>query len=396
MIILFTENYNFCIEEALLVFNVKKFALGFVLLLVLCSVVVSLLEINIVKASGTIYIRADGSVEGTDKIHRDGNVYTFTDNVYDSLVVERDNVVVDGAGCSIEGTHTSLAQSPEGIGILVDRRGYVTIQNIAILNFLYGICINSSFNNCITKCNITNNSKGIYIENSSDNIIRESQITNNTDIGIYVFESPDTNIVDNLIGDNANDGISLFLSSDNHVNYCDIRDNGVGIRIMNSSIRPLFDSNITNNSIGIHLEASSVVIQFNNIANNGIGIQLAGSDNRIDHNNFINNTKQVYDVAWDNPGMSPSVNTWYEGDTGNYWSDYNGTGDTPYVIDENNQDNFPTSEPFRIPHEPWLPDTEIFLITGWIFWALIITAIVGTALLVYFRKIRKTTGKAEK
>jgi len=49
-----------------------------VLLLILCSVLVALPNIGVVKASGTIYIRADGSVEGTDKIQQDGNLYTFT------------------------------------------------------------------------------------------------------------------------------------------------------------------------------------------------------------------------------------------------------------------------------------------------------------------------------
>jgi len=224
-----------------------------------------------------IIIRSDGSVVGTDKIQRDGNVYTFIDNIVNqSVVVERDDIVVDGAGYFIEGLDSGLGSPPDGYGILVEGRRNVTISNVAIQHFFYGICLNSSSKNRITRSNITNNSKGIYLENSSDTTIRESQITNNTDIGIYLFESPDTNIVDNLIGDNANDGISLFLSSDNNVNYCEIRDNGVGIRIMNSSITPLVDSNITNNSIGIHLEASSVVIQFNNIANNGIGIQIAG------------------------------------------------------------------------------------------------------------------------
>jgi parallel beta-helix repeat protein len=335
---------------------------AFTLLLILCFTVVSISQIRTVKAEGTIYIRADGSVEGTDKIQRDGNVYTFTDNIYEPLVVERDNIVIDGAGYSIEGPHTSLAQSPEGIGILADSRSDVTISNVTIQRFLYGIYINSSSNNRITKSNISNNSRGIFIEHSSDNRIRESQITNNIDLGIYVFESSDTNIGDNIIEDNVNDGIRFVLSSGdlNVVDYCDIRDNGVGIRIMNSSVwHYVTQSNITNNSVGIHLEASSGVIQFNNIANNWVGIQIAGSGNDIDHNNFINNTKQVYDIAWDSAGMSPSVNSWYEGDTGNYWSDYNGTGETPYVIDENNQDNFPVMKAFTIPYHPTVPTIEI-------------------------------------
>ena len=366
------------------------------LLLILCSVLVTLPNIRIVEASGTIYIRADGTVEGTDKIQRDGNVYTFTDNVYEPLVVERDNIVVDGTGYSIEGPHTSLAQAPEGIGVLVDSRSNVTISDVTIQHFMYGICINSSSNNRITKSNITNNSKGIIIEHSSDNRIRESQITNNIDHGIYVFESSDTHIGGSIIGENANDGISFILSSGDltMVDYCAIRDNGVGIRIMNSSVwHYVSQSNIINNSVGIHLEASSTCIQFNNIANNGVGIQIASSDNEIDHNNFTNNTKQVYDIAWDSAGMSPSVNSWYEGDTGNYWSDYNGTGETPYVIDENNQDNFPVMKPFTIPYHPTIPTTEDFTISN-IFWSIIIT-VVAAVLLVYFGKV-KNTGKIKK
>jgi len=40
-----------------------------------------------------IYIRADGSVEGTDKIQRDGDVYTLISDISGSIVVERENVV---------------------------------------------------------------------------------------------------------------------------------------------------------------------------------------------------------------------------------------------------------------------------------------------------------------
>jgi len=43
-----------------------------------------------------------------------------------------------------------------------------------------------------------------------------------------------------------------------------------------------------------------------------------------------------------------SVNIWDNGFEGNCWSDYNGTdgdgngiGDTPYIINENNQNNYP-------------------------------------------------------
>jgi len=71
------------------------------------------------------------------------------------------------------------------------------------------------------------------------------------------------------------------------------------------------------------------------------------SNNSIYSNNFVNNNLQIF-------ADSDSVNVWNIGvvGKGNYWSNYNGTdnngdgiGDTPYIIDEINQDNYPLMEP---------------------------------------------------
>ncbi len=74
-----------------------------ILLLLLVLLLGFIPEIGIVKAESTIYIRANGNVEGTDNIEREGDVYTFTDSINGSIVVERDNVVVDGAVYSLRG-----------------------------------------------------------------------------------------------------------------------------------------------------------------------------------------------------------------------------------------------------------------------------------------------------
>jgi nitrous oxidase accessory protein NosD len=71
------------------------------------------------------------------------------------------------------------------------------------------------------------------------------------------------------------------------------------------------------------------------------GLFLGDSDNNtIQHNDFINNTKQASTVD--------SQSSWDNGAQGNYWSDYRGTdtdgdgiGNTPYVIDADNNDNYP-------------------------------------------------------
>ncbi|MEJ2242892.1 MAG: NosD domain-containing protein, partial [Candidatus Bathyarchaeota archaeon] len=92
-------------------------------------------------------------------------------------------------------------------------------------------------------------------------------------------------------------------------------------------------------------------------ADNKVGVTFSGStttDNLFYNNSFDNNqnvqiTSTNYTEAWDN------------GTIGNYWSNYNGTdnngdgtGDTPYIIDENNQDNYPLMEPAEIPEFPSL------------------------------------------
>ena len=330
-----------------------------VLILLICFVWLPILNIGIVKAESTIYIRADGSVEGIDKILRDGNVYTLISDINGSIVVERGNVVLNGAGYTLQGS---------GTGIDLSYRSNVTIKNVTIRLFYYGIWFNVSSSNTITGNIISDNSRGINLDYSSNNRIHGNHITKNYDPGIYLWKSSNTIISENNITDNTIDGIHLFLSSNNNVSRNNINNNGNGIWISVSSNNNIYENRITNNCGGIHLEASSNNIYENNITNNIEGIFVGGAlNNIIHHNNFINNTKQVYDIAWvwwAPDDATPSVNIWDNGVEGNYWSDYNGTdangdgiGDTPYIIDENNQDNYPLMEPVPvIPEFPsWAP-----------------------------------------
>jgi nitrous oxidase accessory protein NosD len=77
-------------------------------------------------------------------------------------------------------------------------------------------------------------------------------------------------------------------------------------------------------------------------------------------NNFFNNTENVEKYITDLQEFP--TNIWDNGTIGNYWSDYegldsdeDGIGDTPYIINENNQDNHPLMNPSAIPEFPsWL------------------------------------------
>jgi len=81
----------------------KSFKSILVVLMVFSFVLVSLPQIEEVKAQVIIYIRADGDVEGTDKIQRNGDIYTFTGNISVGIQVQRSDIVVEGAGYTLHG-----------------------------------------------------------------------------------------------------------------------------------------------------------------------------------------------------------------------------------------------------------------------------------------------------
>ncbi len=315
-----------------------------------------------VIADGTIYIRLDGSVDPpTAPIQRDGNIYTFTGNIYEYIVVERDNVVVDGVGYTLQGTGAFAST-----GIDLTGRSNVTIRNVRINAFYYGIRLYESSKNTISGNNITINEKGgIYALYSFSNTISGNNITNN-EYGIRFYASSSNSVSESNITNNEWGGIDLWLSSSNSISGNSIRNNGYGMYLGSSS-----DNTVSGNNIK---------------ANNGYGIHLwHSSNNAIYHNNFVDNTQQV--------SIRSTTNVWDDdAGKGNYWSDYTGVdsdhdgiGDTPCVIDNNNQDNYPLMSPWGLVEE----EEEVPFWMQWWLWAIVAVVIVALAGAVYFLKKRK-------
>jgi len=331
--------------------NTKKTKTTVTLLLFFSFVLVSLPQIGLVKAESTIYIRADGSVEGTNKIQREGNVYTLTDNIINqSIVVERFNIVIDGAGYIIQGTGAKTGVE-RGIQIAnpynaTIRTNYdVTVTNITIQGFYEGICVFGFWGNkidgmIIAGNNLTNNYIGIKFDSYSSYI-------NNTIIGNYVIAN--------------RFGIQILMGHSGDVGNNQIVGN-----------------QIANNDIGMHFLWKG---DFYSWKPNPFYM-----NNSIYNNNFISNNQNV--VNGHIIFTPDCANVWDNGATGNYWNDYNGTdndndgiGDTPYVIDGNNQDNYPLMNPVDISVIPEFPSwTPILLIL----------TVLAVAVAIYKRKLSKT------
>jgi parallel beta-helix repeat protein len=318
----------------------KKTALALLLVLMLSVSLLYGLSIHSVEAdaTATIYIRADGTVEETDKIQRVGDVYTFTADIYDSIVVERDNVVLNGAGYRLKGDGNEN-------GITLSDISNNTVKNLKLSSFNIGIVVMGSDNNKILENTITDNFRGLDLTASENNTVSGNYIANNND-GI-ALENMYNNIIENTITNNTNIGIFL---------------NGAGYN-------NIIGNDITKNSRGI-----LVHICYNNV---------------IYHNNFVNNTNHVE--------TDDSNGIWDNGEDGNYWSDYeerypdakeldgSGVWDTPDVIDENNQDNYPLMNPVVIPE---FPDEEPLPITLLVA-SIVLVTVVSLGLIVYFKKRKR-------
>ena len=330
----------------------KKAVSGIVLMLLLTSMLSSAFITQPVKAewTGTVYIRADGSIDPADApiITYDDVTYTLTDNITssaDGIVVERDNIVIDGDGYTLQGAGS-------GKGVDLSGRTNVTVWNTQIKNFDDGIKLYySSNNNSICGNNITaNNGFAILLYSSSNNTISGNNIANNDD-GIWLDSSSNNNsicgntfikdglvvwgsyhnsvenntvngkplvylegVVDHTVGDagqvilvnctgiraenlnlsSTDIGVQLWKTTDSVISGNNIANNDDGIWLYNSSNNSICGNNITaNNGYGILLYYSSNnnSICGNNItANNDDGIRLSSSsNNNISGNNIANN-----------------------------------------------------------------------------------------------------------
>jgi len=298
-----------------------KESIAISILLLSCSLVLGFSVLS-AKAIGTVCIRADGSIDPPSApIQQSGNTYTFIGDIYGRIVVERNGAVVDGAGYTVQGDGTAN-------GIDLPNLTSVTIMNVTISNCDCGINITSSDHIVVLRTTLTNNNDGIALDDSSYNIIYGNIITANNFEGIYLYYSSSNTVSGNQIMSNQFDGIYLYSSFSNAISGNQIESNEFdGIYLYYSTNNVITENNITNNENGISPYYSS--------------------NNRIFHNSFANNKNQV------NP--QTSLNIWANGypSGGNHWSNYNGTdsdhdgiGDTPYIIDADNQDNYPIMSPW--------------------------------------------------
>jgi len=219
--------------------------------------------------TGTVYIRADGSIDPSDApiTTCDYVNYNFTDNVFTDaygVVVERNNIVIDGKGCTLQG-------SGSGCGFYLSGRNNVTIKNTNITSFIYGVYLYSGVNCTICGNNVTNSEAGIGLWYSENVNVSDDVVSSNT-WGIFLGESNNNTLSRNVVSSN----------------------NRFGIYIRRSYGETLSNNNMSNNRYNLFVVAP-------------VPYTLSGFKNDIDASNTINGKPVYYMTNQKNLTIDPST-----------------------------------------------------------------------------------------
>ncbi len=311
---------------------------------------------------GDITINANGGVTPSSApILQSNNSYYLTSNINGSITVERNNITLQGNKYTI--TVPSIFSS----GITLNNVSNCTVSNFTIAGGQYGINIYGT-HNVIANNSISSVNNDIYAIDQPTGAITLAGTSN-------VISG--NNLANDLIGINFIGGLPTLICSYNLI-------------------------------IGNTFSGCSLALLF-----------YDSSFNVIYHNNFIADTKAVVDSGLGVYPQVASINSWDNGypSGGNYWSDYHtkysnakeidssGIGNTQYIINGNNSDNFPLLKPFsnkpigNVTPSPspsptlsktLTPSPSIPEFSSWIISFLLAITMAAAGLAVYHKRKAKT------
>jgi hypothetical protein len=243
----------------------------------------------------SIVIREDGTVYPSNAtIQRNENTYTFTDDIYGTIRVLKSNVIIDGNGYTLSGPYNGSQVNVWVVGNGPNQSPDLTAQ------YIIGIDLGAE------------TVEGLTVQNLN---------VKNFSIGMYIW------------------------TKNNVVTHNSISESILGILLAGSN------TTITNNYLAKNTQG--LFFGFNGKD------EPIPSDILISHNGFDQNGVQINGCLCEDYPENEPPHGWDNGKEGNYWSDYKGTdtngdgiGDTPYVVDIQNQDRFPFMQNPAIPPTP--------------------------------------------
>lgn len=270
---------------------------------------------------------------------------TLTGDHSGSLLIESDNITLDGGGFTVTGSGPpgGGGSGEAGDGITVSGRANVTVTNLTVRQFAFGVRLLNSTAITVSGISVQNNSwAGIAVQGTSNSLIDANDVRNlDLDTGIFLgFSSTGNTVSDNTIQATER---AIFLydqAQSNTLTGNMIAGNNWGISIYGSSGNSAAGNEIRDGVLGVNLQdgAFDNMLTINTLSNNETGARLVGVlGNTFYGNDFVDNTTQA--------SVSGGGGNLFNLDTptgGNRWSNYDtaaegcvdsdsdGFCDTPY------------------------------------------------------------------
>jgi hypothetical protein len=269
-----------------------------------------------------IHILPDGTVTPvTAPIHHNGSFYQLTDNISTAIVIERNNITLDGRGFTVQGNGAiDLASRQAAISL---RCMGTTVENFQFKDWWVGVL-------------------GVY----DGNRIVGNDFTD-VDISVAVYAN-NYEITQNYLDYVRVVGSNIHIYS----NEIQIKSYGTGIWVSNSTNLTVEANNV---------KMGSLITSFISVTGN--------SSFKVFYNNFFDANKMQFSKGqfylFGIPGLS-NITPWDDGypSGGNYWGDYtkrysnasalgdSGIWDTKYLLqaDYNSSliDRYPLVNPYNV------------------------------------------------
>ncbi|MCD6240416.1 hypothetical protein J7K27_02685 [Candidatus Bathyarchaeota archaeon] len=294
--------------------------------------------------TGTVYIRADGSIEPTTApIQRIEDIYKLLKDVQGGIVIEASNIIFDGQGYRIEGNFTNF-------GIKLEHTSGVIVRNVMIKRCAIAVYITNCHNITVSHLKISDLKPadgfymghvdsnvevlgiGIYVKDCSHLVINSNSLycCIGGILGFGIYNS-------NFTGNSIHSSNTFYIDVSTHTgipypyglrisccSYCYFHKNSIGpfftrpALIQGGSNDTFLENGFS--TLDIHIFNSQFIRNtvncltiegdYNKIFENKIGeIHVKGRKNKIFHNDISGHASSFPNNFWDDGYPSG----------GNYW-----------------------------------------------------------------------------
>jgi parallel beta-helix repeat protein len=337
-----------------------------VILILFSVALISFLTIEVKAEPQTIVVPDDyGSIqEAIDNAVYGDMVYVKSGTYHENLVINKSLSLIG------ENVDTTIVDGnpPEGYRIPIKIQcDNVSVSGFKLLYGYAGITVGDVKYCSISGNRIAGNQHGILLVDTSFSNVTKNYFEQIRLSSAIQLSYSNYNLVTGNYIDNCTEGIQIWQYSTNNT---------------------VTENTITNcDDVAIRLQyADNNTIARNDVSNSGTGTSIyVANNNTITNNNYINNIEQLPSGEWEWYAKTFGYNGSQNIINQNYFSDYNGTdtegdgiGDTPYLINDENKDNYPLMEPIDI---EIIPENNL-TIFGFLFLGIILLTIK----LVYIRE----------